>query len=74
MKLKSTMGLFPIDTGWILVYPDPNDSEHIIQEAYTRDDDDIVNILYTIKESCLQHYNSKHNEYNIAIDKRKVKK
>jgi hypothetical protein len=74
MKLNSVLGLYPIDNGWILVYPDPNDPEHIVQEAYTNDNDDIVNILYTIKEDCLHHYNSKHNIYNIVIKRVKVKK
>jgi len=74
MKLKSDMGLFPIDTGWILVYPNPEDEGNIIQEHYDRTDNGIIDLLYAIKENCLHHYNSKHNEFNIGIKRVKVKK
>jgi hypothetical protein len=72
--LKSKMGLFRVDDGWILIYPHPDGSGRQVQEVYTHDDESIVNILYTIKENCLYHYNSKHNEYNILIERKKVKK
>jgi hypothetical protein len=72
MNLKSDMGLFPIDTGWILVYPDPTTGE-IAQEHYDKTDHGIINLLYTVKEACLGHYNSKHNTHNIIIKRVKVK-
>jgi hypothetical protein len=74
MKVKSTMGLFPLDDAWILIYPNPEDEEHIIREHYDRTDQGIIELLYAIKESCLHHYNSKHNEENIVIKIVKVKK
>jgi hypothetical protein len=72
--LKSSMGIFPIGNGWILAYENPYGfSGEIIKEHYDKTDDDIADMLYSIKENCLNHFNSKHNNYNIIIKKVKVK-
>ncbi len=73
-KLKSLVGLFPVDNAFILVYPNPNDPDDLVQESYPNTDDGIIDLIYTFKENCLWHYNSKHNIYNIIIEKKKVKK
>jgi len=73
-KLKSLVGLFPVDNAWILVYPSPNNPDGIIKEHYDKTDQGIIELLYAIKENCLYHFNSKHNIYNIIIEKKKVKK
>jgi hypothetical protein len=74
MNLKSEMGLFPIDTGWILEYPDPNDDLKTIKEHYEETDQGVIELLYAIMENCLHRFNSKHNNYNIIIKRVKVKK
>jgi hypothetical protein len=71
--LKSKMGLFRVDDAWLLVYPHPLYS-HQLQETFSDDDNGIVELLWTIKDNIMGHYNSKHNEYNIIIKRVKVKK
>ena len=71
--LKSKMGLFAVDDAWLLVYIDPYNNRQA-QESFDRTDESIIDLLYTIKENCLGHCNSKHNDYNIEIKRVKVKK
>lgn len=73
MKLNSLLGLYQVDNGWIIIYPNPND-ETMVKEFFPNTEDGIVDLLYCVKENCLYHYNSKHNIYHIIIDKKKVKK
>jgi hypothetical protein len=72
MRLTSLLGLFSVDNGWIAIYPHPSE-DATIKEFYPNTEDGIVDLLFAIKENCLYHYNSKHNIYNIIIEKRKVK-
>jgi hypothetical protein len=73
MTISSNIGLFRLDDAWILCYPDPN-SERIISEHFDMTDRGIIELLYSLKENCLGHYNGKHNDHNIIIKRVKVKK
>lgn len=73
MTINSLLGLYQVDNGWIIIYPNPND-ETMVKEFFPNTEDGIVDLLYCVKENCLYHYNSKHNNYNIDIKKVKVKK
>ncbi len=71
--LKSKMGLFSVDGAWLLVYPNSWDGRQV-QEPFSKEDDGIIELLWTIKEEILGNRYSKHNIYNIVIKRVKVKK